>query len=155
MSIPSGHSFNPEGFFRFASSIIRDSNASEAALRSAISRAYYAVYLVARDRLFGIDAARLIPRIQKRIDKEFKLQTRLKRGPGPHERMIFVIKQKSRNITLSQQFEQLKEARVNADYQMSYTVLSVIGKGSWREYAEETMQLATLILPSAKSLPTY
>lgn len=42
--------FDPEEYFRFAREIAATSQ-SEAALRSAVSRAYYAVFLLARERM--------------------------------------------------------------------------------------------------------
>ncbi|MCL0066156.1 hypothetical protein M1N79_04700 [Dehalococcoidia bacterium] len=149
--------FNPEEFFGFAGSIVRDSSAKEAALRSAISRAYYSVYLVARDRLFGMDETQLTANIRKRISEKSQQRHRRRRWRelGTHERVIFAIQDKTNNVTLSQQLDQLREARVNADYRMNQNCLSNLGKQSWRELAEETMQLATLILPLAKRLPSY
>jgi len=155
MSISASRSFRPEEFFSFAGSIVRDSSANEAALRSAISRAYYAVYLVARDSLFGIDGVRLTNAIRKQINKKFRQTGRHTKDPGVHERVIFAITDKPTNMTLAQQIDQLREARINADYKMNYKVLAIVGKQSWREYAEETMQLAALVLPSARRLPAY
>jgi len=149
-------SFDPTEFFSFAGLIVRESSANEAALRSAISRAYYSVYLVARDSLFGTDEARLTAGIRKRINRNYQLKTHKKqRELGTHALVIFAIHDRTNNFTLSHQLDQLREARVDADYKMSQKCLSNIGKQSWREYAEETMQLATLILPRAKMLPSY
>jgi hypothetical protein len=156
MSISTSHLFNPEGFFSYASSAVREPSASEAALRSAISRAYYAVFLVARDRLFGTDAVGLTAQVKKIIIRDFQIRTGRKRSDlGIHETVIFAIRYKRKHITLSDQLDQLREARVNADYRMSGKCLSNVGKQSWLEYAEESMQLAALTLPLAKRLPSY
>lgn len=156
MSMPASQPFDPTEFFSFAGSIIRDSSANEAALRSAISRAYYSAYLIARDRLFGTDEVRLTAGIRKRINRNFQLRSHKKRRElGMHVLVIFAVHDRTNNFTLSQQLDQLREARVNADYKMSQKCLLDIGKQSWREYAEETMQLATLILPLVKRLPSY
>ncbi len=157
MNILASNPFNPEEFFSFASSIVREPTANEAALRSAVSRAYYSVYLIARDRLFGLDGGQLTARIRKEIAKKFQLKHKLKRqrGLGTHEVVIFAILDKPDSVTLSHQLDQLREARINADYKMNQECLSSVGKQSWREYAKETIELATLILPLAKRLPPY
>lgn len=156
MSDSTTHSFNPDEFFSFASLICRDSSADEASLRSAISRAYYAVFLAARDSLFGTDAVGLSDPVKKRIIRNFQVRRKEKRrGLGIHETVIFAILDRTNSITLSGQLDQLREARVNADYRLSHRCLLDVGKRSWREYAEETMQLAALILPLMKRLPSY
>ena len=157
MSILESGSFNPHEFFSFAASIVHDTNANESALRSAISRAYYSVYLVARDSLFGLDEMRLTAAIKKKIASKFNLRykQRKRRDLGTHERVIFAILDKTHNITLSQQVDQLREARINADYKMSQKCLSDLGKQSWRQYAQETMQLGSLVLPTVKRLTPY
>lgn len=148
--------FNPEHFFHYASTILNNSTANEAELRSAISRVYYAVFLIARDRLFGPDEQRLTHGIEKRIIKSYRIKIDKKKFKlGTHERTIFAIHDKTNNISLSQQLDQLREARINADYKVSQKVLSDINKESWRKYAEENMQLATLILPRVRNLPSY
>lgn len=157
MSILASDSFNPDGFFSFAGSIVREPTANEAALRSAISRAYYSVYLVARDSLFGLDERCLTTKMKREIAAKFRVRHKLKkqRGLGTHERVIFAILDKTNNVTLSQRLDQLREARVNADYKMNQECLSNVGKQSWREYVKETMELASLVLPLARKLPSY
>ncbi len=51
--------FNPAGFLELASSLARRNRANQAELRSAISRAYYSVFLYARERLMA--AGRISP----------------------------------------------------------------------------------------------
>ncbi len=156
ISMPTNKVFDPTKFFSFAGSLVRDSSANEAALRSAISRAYYSIFLVARDSLFGTDEARLTSGIRKRINRNYQTATHgRQRELGTHALVIFAVRDKTNNFTLSQQIDQLKEARVNADYKMSQQCIIDAGKQSWREYAEETMQLAALILPIVKKLPSY
>lgn len=148
--------FDPIKYFSFAGSIVRDPNADEASLRSAISRAYYSLFLIARDNLFGLDEVKLTSSVIKRIVGNYQLATRKKKARlATHELVIFAIQDKTKNITLSQQIDQIREARVNADYRRDQKCLSDIGKESWREYAEETMQLAALILPMVEKLPSY
>lgn len=150
-------SFNPEDFFSYAGSIVSDANSNEAALRSAISRAYYSMFLIARDRLFGLDQVQLNNTKRKQVDKQLLIQYSGKRKKqlGVHERVILCVCDKTQNITLYQQLDQLREARVNADYKMSHSCLSTVGKTSWREYAEETLQLSSQILPDLKRLASY
>jgi hypothetical protein len=156
MSMPASQLFDPTEFFSFASSILRDSSANEAALRSAISRAYYSAHLVARDRLFGADGVRLTARIRRKIKKSLQLRSHKKqRELGMHVLVVFAVQERANIVTLSQQLDQLREARVDADYKTNQKCLKDIGKQSWREYAEETMQLTALILPLLKRLPSY
>jgi hypothetical protein len=149
------NSFNPEQFFKFAAAIVGDVNANEAALRSAISRAYYATFLVSREKLFGLDGVGLTKTTRKKITKKFKLVHGKKREPGTHEIISFAILDKTNKLALSQQLEQLKDARVNADYKLSEDVLLDVSKSSWKAYAEETLQLASQVLPLVKTLPSY
>jgi uncharacterized protein (UPF0332 family) len=150
--------FNPDEFFSLAGSIIRDQSSNDAALRTAISRAYYSVFLTARDALFGIDELGSTQALKDNIAKKHKLRYGY-RSKHPHlavhQRVIFSVLDKTNNVTLHQQLEQLKEARVLADYIRSDTCLTSVGKHSWREYAEETMELASLVLPMTKMLPRY
>jgi hypothetical protein len=75
-SLQQNLSFDPKEYFVYASSIVRDSGSNEAALRSAISRVYYSLFLITRDRLFGLDEVRLTNSIRKRIINEYQLQTK-------------------------------------------------------------------------------
>jgi len=68
--------FTPEDFFDFAASIVRDQQANEAALQSAISRAYYAVFLTTRDSLFGLDGVLLKKGLRKQLEKKFRGEKR-------------------------------------------------------------------------------
>lgn len=150
--------FNPDDYFSFAGAIVRDPNANDAALRAAISRAYYAVFLSARDHLFGIDELSCTVRVRKKIEKNFQIKYNLgSKRPylATHQRVIFSIIDKTNNVVLSQQLDQLREARVRADYKRNNNCLSEVNKQSWRDYAEETMQLAALVLPMTKRLPSY
>jgi len=154
--VPKVPQFNPEEFFHFAGAILKNSAANEAELHSAISRVYYSLFLVARNRMFGIDEQQLTDNIRKRILRNYRIKIgKGKSRLGMHERVIFAIRDRTNNITLSQQLDQLREARINADYKVNQKCLSDIGKKSWREYAEESMQLASLALARVKNLPSY
>src|SRR5688572_22330898 len=84
------------------------------------SRAYYAIYLVARDQLFGSDGVEL-KRIRKQLQKNFRRRNR-NRNAGRHEEILFAVSYKA--LTLHQQMNQLQEARINADYFFSQTRLA-------------------------------
>ena len=152
--------FTPEDFFDFAASIVRDPQANEAALRSAISRAYYAVFLTTRDRLFGLDEVLLTKELRKELVKRFQGKRRTKREPGSHELVTFALEEKasrdkSIKITLYHQINQLRESRVLADYRLSSQYLLESGKQSWRDLTIETVELASQVLPAVKLLNCY
>ena len=145
-----------DDFLRLASVTVRCKRASEAALRSAIRRAYYAVFLTARDHLFGADGSRLIGPKRKQLRKKF--QQKAFREPGSHDLVIFAVTEVPRSaalkpIVLAQQVEQLKEARVYADYFYSTQKLRGVPYDNWRDYATKSVELASQLLPSARRLP--
>ena len=72
----------------------------EAGYRSAINRAYYACHLLARDRLFGLDAARW------------------EAGPRrpSHRAVIAAVRQHPSFRTIAHELEDLKTMREVADY---------------------------------------
>ena len=144
---PTSQPFDPEEFFRFSATITRDPTADEARLRSAISRAYHATHLIARDRLFGLDARLFSKSVKKAIRRKIAGDV------GSHALIIFAVSEKSK--TVGQQLGQLKDARVIADYKLDQKHLAAAGKNSWRDYAEETLALASQVLPSVKRLPRY
>jgi len=149
--------FDPDMFFRLAGSIVRDPKSDDAELRTAISRAYYAVFLTARDALFGLDEQSSTAELRKIISKKHHLKFGGKPNKplNSHSRIIFSVLDKTSNYALYQQLDQLKEARVRADYKRDDKCLLEVGKNSWREYAEENMQLAASILPLTKRLTRY
>ena len=154
--MPKAKTFDPDDFYHFAGSIIRDPKANEAELRSAVSRVYYSLFLIARDRLFGMDEKNLTEAIRKKITRNYRIKIdKKKKRLGTHQVVIFAIQDKLKSITLSHQLDQLREARVNADYRIDNKYIREIDKKSWREYAEENMQLAALALPRLKKLPYY
>jgi len=140
-----------DDFLKFASEAINNTDSTEGVLRSAISRAYYAVFLLARDQLFGTDGAELKKHIRKQLRKEFKKIS--KKDPGSHQQIIFAVSQKA--ITLSQQMSQLHEARINADYFFSAEKLRHLPHKDWQAYAKETVELAQLLQKEAANLPRF
>jgi uncharacterized protein (UPF0332 family) len=149
-----------DDFLHLAAEILRDPQSSEGALRSAISRAYYAVFISVRDQLFGPDATKLTKPIRKQLNKRYQQVRRRKLELGSHDIIIFALteirhKTKLPVLTLSTQVGQLKEARVHADYDFTSSNLQSVAKNSWRDYAEETTVLASQVLPLARRLPSY
>lgn len=155
MNTVSTSSFNPDDFLSLAGNILKYPKADEATVRTAISRAYYSVFLNARDHLFGADTRFLTNKIKKEINKKFQIISGNKRELGSHEIVSFTIKAKTGNITLSDQLNKLRRAKVNADYKTSIDCLLAEGKPSWRVYAEETCQLASQVPPHVRKLPNY
>lgn len=147
-----------DDYLHLAADATRNQHSSEGTLRTAISRAYYAVFLTVRDQLFGPDGARLKSETEKKLRKKF--WQKHKRNPGSHDLVIFAIADIKPTTTLrpqvfSQQVSQLKEARVHADYHFTLDNLKDIPKDNWREYAEESVELASQLLPVARRLPPH
>ena len=140
-------------FLKFASEAIKSSNPSEGCFRSAISRAYYAVYLLARDQLSGPDGIGLKANI-KQLGKAFKQRNPNKKSYlATHQATLFAISYQS--MTLQQQMSQLYEARINADYFFSQTKLAPVPHLSWESYAKETVELAHLLQKDAATLTKF
>ncbi len=158
---PSGtQSSISDEFLRIASDAINNSQSGEGALRSAISRAYYAVFLTVRDQLFGPDGRHLPPNKRKRLQRQFKMKLGSKSYLGSHDLIIYAItavphSSTLRPVTLSQQVTLLKKARIHADYDFTLENLQTISKQNWREYAEDNVQLATHLLRESRKLPPY
>jgi hypothetical protein len=139
-------------FLRFASDAISDPASNEGILRSAISRAYYAIFLLARDQLFGPDAVMLTKQTKKKLRRDFKKSANRDLA-GSHQEILFAVSRKT--ITLSQQMRQLYQARINADYHLSAKNLASISHASWRDFAKETVELAQLIQQDTARLPRF
>jgi len=154
VNVNSNFSFSE--FLSLASSLRTSVQFQEGALRTAVSRAYYTVFLTVRDKLFGPDGKGLSRKVKKRLAKKFER----KLNPGVHELVLLAIidhpniKEKKK-ITLYQQIAQLKEARVHADYHFSLENLKNIPYDTWAEYTKKMIDLASLILPDAEKLPPY
>ena len=147
-----------DSYLGLSSEIVRNNKSNEGALRTAVNRAYYSVFLTARDRLFGPDGTGLTKTIKKRIAKIFKQQHTW--NPQSHEQIIFAISELSTTgtiypLALSQQIGELQEARVHADYHFTAETLKDIPYGTWSEYADRMVALASQLLPAAKLLPPY
>ncbi|MBI2857536.1 MAG: hypothetical protein HYX90_00540 [Chloroflexi bacterium] len=142
---------------RLASEIVRDGKSGEGALRTAVSRSYYAVFLTVRNRLFGADGSQLTRAVRKELERKFR--QRFERYPGSHDVFLMAVTEVSakglRPLTLYQQLEELKEARIHADYHFTEEKLSGIPYKDWLEYADHMVAFASQIFPVAKTLPPY
>jgi hypothetical protein len=139
-------------FLRFASEATQNASSTEGVLRSAISRAYYAIFLLARDQLFGSDGEALTNKVRKKLRRDFKQRSN-KDLSGSHREILFAVSTKK--ITLSQQMGQLYEARLDADYRFSQKNLTRIPHNSWQEYAKETVELAEFLHQEAAKLTRF
>lgn len=158
ITISGAQSSISDDFLHLASEIVRNQNSSEGALRSAISRAYYALFLTVRDHLFGPDEIGLTRALKQELQRKFKKKRKWVRGS--HELVILALRDMESTkrllpLTLSDQISQLKEARVHADYHFTLENLKDIPKETWREYARENIALASQLLAVARRLPSY
>ena len=146
------------GFLRMATEIVQNNQSSEEALRTAINRAYYSVFLTVRDHMFGADGNGLTRAIRNRLGRRF--QHRHRWYPGSHDLILFALADLTASstihpITLSQQIGQLKLARIRADYNFAISNLQDIPYDTWLVYANHMVALASQLLPDARRLPSY
>ena len=109
-------SFDPLEFLRVAESLAND-DASEAALRTAVSRTYYAVFLVARDR-FQVEGSRNI-----------------------HGRVTGALRTYSKDASI--QFQKLMDLRALADYQLQD--LDILDR-NWNDNYRKASKFAAFVL---------
>ena len=117
--------------------------AGEENYRTAVSRAYYACHLVARDRLFGIDA----------------VNWRRGRRPSHHVVMAAAVASPESGVD-GDRFARLKLMREKADYVRdpdhpeTRWLFAVSNARDWRELADEALTIARALLPHLRSLPS-
>ena len=145
--------FDPADFFTLAQALITDSS-SEASVRSAIGRAYYACYLTARDELYGIDATRLTNSEKKRL---------VPKSPSVHG-AVRVAVATNRNLKpgkakrLADQLSQLFELRKLADYERDSLGPGITqgfgahGVSDWAGLSHQAMSIAANLLPELRQL---
>lgn len=115
--------------------------AGEEDYRTAVSRAYYACHLVARDRLFGVDAVRW------------------GRGWRPSHRTVMEAVRPHMPDVIHERFDQLKLMRENADYVRdpdhpeTQRLFSVLNTNDWAEFASDALTIARRLLPRLRTLP--
>ena len=98
--------FDPRRYLALARHVLAATD-DEAAARSALSRAYYAAFLVARDYVEG---------------RGIRARARSGRRLGSHERVIFSVGMIPDDfaITMRNMLFRLKRLRTNADYDLDY-----------------------------------
>ena len=133
--------FDPDRFFAQAERLAQFGEGEEDH-RSAISRAYYACHLTARDRMFGVDGA------------NWGTQ-----GRRPSHYAVIAAAAKFPLIGIdSDRFERLKLMREKADYLRDPAhpeVASLFARysiGSWSELAGEALVIARDLLPRLRRL---
>ena len=115
----------------------------EAGCRSSVNRAYYACHLMARDRLFGPDAARWEPP---------------PRRPS-HRAVIRSLRRRPSTRDAAQNLERLREAREIADYVRdsahpeAQAMFSLHGVADWRELAQVSLAQALDVFAALQRLP--
>ena len=115
----------------------------EAGYRSAINRAYYACHLMARDRLFGLDAAQ-----------------RGDRGRPSHRAVIRALQSFPSMRDPAEQPNRLRKTREIADYVRdplhpeAQAQFSLNGVSDWREMAQISLQRARDVFAALRSMPT-
>lgn len=102
--VTSGNAFNPDGFFTVARQLTSDS-VGEANLRTAVGRAYYSVFLVARNRLGVGDKTNV------------------------HAKVIARLKAVDR--TAGDQLDRLRDLRELADYELRPQPIDVDWLHNW------------------------
>jgi hypothetical protein len=146
--------FDPYDFFRLAEQLAKDAD-NEAAQRSAISRAYYACHLTARDRIYGLDKAGLSRAVRRRIAGD--------RRVGDHEAIVVAV---AKNTTfkrgaakkLSDQLSELQELRELADYLRDTDGAAIQDSfehyraKDWNGLARTALALTTNVLPEVMAL---
>ena len=114
----------------------------EAGYRSAINRAYYACHLAARDRLFGLDAARWGDR-----------------GRPSHRAVIRALLRFPSMGDAAEQLDRLRRAREIADYVRddahpeAQALFRRRGVSDWRGLAQISLLRARAVFAALQSLP--
>ena len=151
--------FDPRGFFRLGQRLATSDTPDEADLRTAIGRAYYSCFLVARHQLFGIDGRGLTNSVKKRLS-----QGRRNKSPGSHEAVLLALSTNKRvrlgvAKRLADQLGELKDMRIQADYFRDPThrettiIFSRYSVTGWLELAHQAMTLASNLLPDLERIP--
>ena len=133
--------FDPERFLVQAERLLQ-AGADEEDYRTAVSRAYYACHLTARNRLFGVDAVGW--------DSSGKRPS--------HVAVIGALGASSASSELVEALRRLKLAREKADYVCDplhpeiRELLDDFNVAEWAELANETVVLARDLLPLLQAL---
>lgn len=125
--------FDAERFFTLASRLARYGSEEED-YRCAVSRVYYACFLIARDNLFGNGGARA--------------------SESTHRTVIDAIP----DARVSRRLNELREMRVQADYytnpqhRRTRAIFKRHRVSTWAGLAEKSVALAEEVLPALKEL---
>ena len=155
--------FNPRSFFGLAQKLLT-STPDEAECRTAITRAYYSCFLVARDQMFDIDQSRLTSGKRKRISRI--ASSKRTRQLGSHDLIIAAVAnhgtlKAARAKRLSDQLSELRDMRVQADYfrnPQNPNTVSVFARyavSDWEALAHFAMTLASNLLPDLQRIPRF
>ena len=115
----------------------------EAGYRSAINRAYYACHLMARDRLFGLDATQ-----------------RGERGRPSHRAVVRALMRRPLMRDVAYNLDRLRKTREIADYVRddahpeAQALFSLRGVSNWRELAQISLLRARDVFAALQSMPT-
>ncbi len=120
---PSSQSFDPEGFLNLARQLGGQSD--EASLRTAVGRAYYAVFLIAKARLLVGDA------------------------PNVHALVIEKIRARNNTHLWVKQLGTLRELRKTADYEPLPLNQSL---RNWQHNCRKALGLAEHLLDKVRAL---
>ena len=127
--------FDPERFLALASRLVQRGGEEED-YRCAVSRAYYACFLTARDKLLENDG------------------TRMRASESMHRAVIDAIP----DARVSRRLDALRELRIQADYytnpqhRRTRAVFKRHRVNSWASLAEQSLALAEEILPTLREL---
>ena len=149
--------FDPWDFFRLSQNLAAD-GPDESRHRTAIGRAYYACFLVARDQMFGLDGATLSGPVRRRVVGH--------RRAGSHEVVLEAIKSHprlgpARGKRISDQLGQLKDMRIQADYyrdtqnRNTISIFTTNTANDWIGLANAALALASNLLPELQRLRSY
>ena len=148
--------FDPMGWLTLGERLAKSS--TEAELRTAISRVYYACHIIARDRMFGDDASGL-----RRKDREILAG---RRKTSEHQVVSEAIAQntgikKGAAKRLSDQLGELRSMREQADYFRNSErdeikqLFSRYRVGGWPGLANTAVARARSLVPELGALGTY
>lgn len=122
--------------------------------RAAINRCYYACFLAARDRLWGLGG-----------EPTGTQRQRLPKGvTGSHERTITALgvnrnpKSGSKGIRQKNLLGQLKDMRIAADYKtdaQAQALFTQYNITTWGDLAAQALALTTHLLPELATVPPF
>ena len=128
--------FDPREFLRVANAL--QAATAEAEWRTAVGRAYYGLFLLARDRLYPSP-------MPSRVIRRQMARGRLANIPI-HQAVLEEVKRRSTSV--GNQLQKLHELRIQADYYPR----SNPQYADWHRNAQNAMSIATHILPRIRTI---